>query len=132
MMGFCLATLMAPGCKRQEIFPVEGRIEFTDGKPAGELQGGFVVFDSLERKASARGVVNADGSFRLSTEGDDDGAYLGKHRVQIGIPKSIPEGGLKRNVTMDPKFTRFETSGLEVAVEPKHNNVTLTIERRAR
>lgn len=130
--AICLSTIAASGCKRQEIFPVEGKIVFSDGQPASELQGGFVVFDSMDRKAGARGVVDADGNFAISTEGDDDGAYLGKHRVQIGIPKSIPEGGPKRNVTMDPKYTRFNTSGLEVTVEPKHNDVTLTIERRSK
>jgi hypothetical protein len=118
------------GCQKREIYPVEGKIVFDDGQPASELQGGLVVLKAAETDASARGVVLADGSFRLSTRGNDDGAYLGKHQVQIGFPRSPPEIGKQRVFLMDRRFTRFDTSDLEVVVEPKRNEITLTLQRQ--
>jgi hypothetical protein len=128
--GFFSLTVSIAGCGEREIYPVEGKVLFSDGQAAGELQGAFVVFDAANRKASARGVIGPDGGFRLSTNGNDDGAYVGKHRVQIGIPRSVPEGGATRVVTMDHRFTRFDTSGLTANVQPKRNVITFTVERR--
>lgn len=129
LASLCLLIALAVGCQRREIYPVEGKIVFTDGQAAGELQGGMIVFDAVEKTASARGVILADGRFRLSTNGNDDGAYLGKHRVQIGTPRSLPETGRPRVFTLDRRFTRFDTSGLVVTVEPKNNDITLKVER---
>jgi hypothetical protein len=126
----CLLVALVAGCQKREIYPVEGKVVFDDGQPASELQGGLVVLSAAERDASARGVILADGSFRLSTNGNDDGAYLGKHQVQIGIPRSLPEIGNQRVFSMDRRFTRFDTSGLEVVVGPKQNEITLTLQRR--
>src|SRR5262245_50245010 len=50
------------------LYPVEGRVVWKDGKPATELMNGRVVFDLPEKKTSALGIIQEDGSFILTTD----------------------------------------------------------------
>jgi len=122
------------GCKESRpaaTYPVSGRVVFSDGAPLST--GGVVICESVpaekQRTFCARAVIQADGTFRLSTFSDGDGAVAGKHRVLIKAQR----GGDRDHIgppVIDPRFEAFETSGLELIVEPPGNNqVKLVVER---
>lgn len=107
--------------------PVQGVITYSDGAPAKDLAGGTIEFDSLEESLSARGAIEADGSFQLTTLHENDGVPVGKYRVLIAMPG--PTGDEKVRVILDPKYSSFETSGLTVEIEPGVNEPQLQIDR---
>jgi hypothetical protein len=127
MGGFALILLLVLGCGSNSIYPVRGQIVDADGKPVSGLAGGAVEFDGGESKTSANGSIADDGTFKLSTSRANDGAHLGKHRVSITRPYKGPENPVPP--VINTRYERFDTSGLEVVVEPKDNEVKLTVER---
>jgi hypothetical protein len=138
---FCwtaLALLLAgaAGCGGPKIYPVKGTVVYADGQLATDLAGYKVEFESIDGKidghgASAEGEIQRDGTFQMTTLRPDDGALLGGHRVLISPP--IPEGDTRaKPYVIDPRYLSYENSGLKVNVEPKVNEITLTIERRKR
>src|SRR5436190_8873345 len=77
-----LLALAVAGCS-SATYPVEGKVLTRDGQVVKELEGGTVVFETEDGKVSAQGAIGADGSFRMSTYQQNDGARPGKHRVLI-------------------------------------------------
>jgi hypothetical protein len=111
--------------------PVTGRVVFADGKP---LTAGVVEFESLEegsKRLNARGAIQPDGSFRLSTTGRD-GAVEGLHRA-IVVPRLSGHPGSDDGPLPKPPFhTRFqsyEKSGLRYTVTPAMKPVTITVRK---
>ncbi|MBA3481748.1 MAG: hypothetical protein H0T51_08030 [Pirellulales bacterium] len=115
-------------------YPVEGRVTFADGQP---LPGGTVEFQPVAQRdeseaekgsppdvASSRGVIQEDGTYKISTFKPEDGATEGKHRVLV-IP-GLPPGPINPMSPAKPvihhRFQRFETSGLEFTVKPDGPN----------
>ncbi|MCS7305241.1 MAG: hypothetical protein NZ602_09075 [Thermoguttaceae bacterium] len=135
-MGLGLLTGVGfAGCGGPTLCQVQGKIVYSDGAPANDLEGYTITFDSVDQAAtsekpgvSASGVVQADGSFRVGTYQPGDGAVPGRHRVAITPPVSLADGA-----TPPPriplKYASFQTSGLEVELKPGLNPVTLTVER---
>src|SRR5262245_12689786 len=96
-----LALLVAlPGCNRSpvDIAPVYGKVTI-DNKP---LFQGKVMFapvakgNSVNPGKPAWGNIQPDGSFRLTTYKNNDGAIVGEHMVTImnsdeKLPKGVPE-----------------------------------------
>jgi hypothetical protein len=119
------------GCGGGNTYPVEGKIVFSDGRPATQLAGGSVQFEAVGKPMSAQGAIQPDASFRLGTEQPGDGAVEGKHRVVI-IPPLAADMDNPGPPIIDPRFHSFETSGLDVTVKPEKNDVTLTVERPKR
>lgn len=87
------------GKARKPTHPVEGRVYWKDRKtPATNA---LVVFrpvkgDSSDEWAAGfpRGRVGPDGFFKLTTDGERDGAPAGEYVVLIQWPRSaVPEGG---------------------------------------
>lgn len=115
------------GCGNRTIYPVRGQLVDTDGNPVKELVNGSVEFDGAGSKTSANSSIAEDGTFKLTTASPGDGAHLGKHRVAITRPYKGPENPVPP--VIDTKYEKFETSGLEVTVEPKDNDVKLTVQR---
>jgi hypothetical protein len=80
LAGGCGGRPAAPGLTTA---PVTGRVVFASGQP---MTGGEVEFQSVEEPRTARGVIQADGSFTLRTFAGNDtvaGAVPGPHRVTI-------------------------------------------------
>jgi hypothetical protein len=89
---------------------VRGKVTYPDGKPVTE---GMVVFESKgqEKAVTARGEIQSDGSYTLSTYKPGDGAPLGKYRVLVS-PKFDPN-----SVDRPTKAQPFDPkSGLEFEV----------------
>ncbi len=114
------------GCGQKLIYPVHGRIVDPQGNPVTGLKGGAVEFEALEGKSSANGSIEADGSFTLTTKTPADGAHVGKNRVLIQRPFISPERPVPP--VIEPKYEKFETSGLVIQVEPKNNEVELKVD----
>jgi len=106
------------GCSsKHPTYPVSGRVTYPNGTP---LPGGTIDFDAVDLKgnlANATGIIEKDGSFRVYTFQENDGAVVGKHRVAILPPPTSEErGGRRISNAVDSRFTEFESSGLTVTV----------------
>ena len=130
LTAFVLGNLA--GCGGPKLYPVAGQLVWEDGSAARQLAGGLVVFESQEAKMSARGEIQADGTFRLSTVQPGDGALEGQHRVLIEVPR-LREADLgdrrEPPPLLDPRLGSFETSGLVVRVERTNNQLTLPLKK---
>ena len=129
--------LAAVGCGGSGMYPVEGKIMFTDGKPATELAGGTVMFESQAEKnrVSALGEIDKQGTFRLTTSQKNDGAPAGKYKVLVAPPEQEQKDDqpkIKRQLLIDPSYQKLETTDLEVVIETKRNEVVLKVKRAKR
>jgi hypothetical protein len=127
-----LVVLVLSGCSTG-IYPVEGKVVWKDGTPATELKGAHVVFNHPEKSIGARGYVQEDGSFRLTTNRPNDGALAGEYRVLIVEIARKTLGGPDASAiapgAMDSRFSDPSTTDLRATVKPGTNRVTLTVER---
>jgi len=107
--------------------PVRGKVTLPDGKPAANSQ---VVFEGPigGKVISARGDVQADGSFELSTVQPGDGAPVGKYRVQVNPPPVVDAEAAHR-APFNPKFSDFGTSGLEFEVKASGNDFAIQLSK---
>ena len=126
LAGSILLVFLAAGCGTRLVYPVSGQIVDKEGKPVTGIKGGAVEFESLDHQASANGAIDEDGKFRLTTLTPGDGAHLGKNRVLITRPYFGPEQPAPH--VIHPKYQKYQTSGLVVEVEPKNNQITLTVD----
>jgi len=118
------AAIAGCGSGRLPTAPVEGKVLY-EGEP---LTFGGVIFQP-EKGPLARGYIQPDGTFRLFTYADGDGAVLGRHFVQITCfetqnPEASrlggrTEPGLGRSL-IPKRYNRFQTSGLRAEVKA-HN-----------
>ncbi|MCI0462832.1 MAG: hypothetical protein L0Z62_38285 [Gemmataceae bacterium] len=122
------------GCGTR-LHPVEGQLVWADGKPATELEGGMVFFESSEHRSISRSLIQADGRFQLTTlRPGGDGVPPGLHRIYVVEPRT---GGGESGQPLSPakmheRFARPDTSGLEMTVPPPSNPVVLKVERAPR
>ena len=110
---------------------------YSDGSP---FPGGVIEFESKSEEArsaeglplNARGVIQPDGSFRLTTFEENDGAVPGSHRVLVRPIREEyepEEGELPPPAILDRRFERYETSEVESTVREEKNTLTITVER---
>ena len=129
-----LATLtlaVLTGCGSNK-YHVEGKVVWSDGSPAKELAGGYVVFESTEAPRAVRGEIKEDGSFRLYTDRPEDGAAAGPYRVLVIQPEPDDSIRPRPALAMAMRFAAFETSGLTYTVEPGKNEPVFKVERARR
>jgi hypothetical protein len=122
-------TVVLPGlsgCGGPRLYPVHGKVTWENGAEARELVGGMVICESVDGQVGARGDIEQDGSFQLSTYKPADGVLPGKYRVAVVeySPKEPPPPPI-----IDRAFSRVEGSGLEINVERTKNEVTLKVRR---
>lgn len=130
-----LLTVFLTGCGGG-LCPVEGQVVWKDGTPARELAGSQVIFDLPEKQTSARGTVQADGSFRLTTNKPDDGALAGEYKVLLIEVGRKPLGGPDSTELapglIDARYAGPSTTDLRATVASGGGKVTLTVERALR
>lgn len=131
--AWLLLAVVAVGCNRGgqiPTYPVSGKVVFPDGHP---LEGGSIIFESQEHGLSARSVINPDGTFKLGTYRQGDGAVAGEHRVAVVPPVNmeIDRDQSRPPPIIHPKYSDIEVSGLDCTVEPKKrgNRFTFTVDR---
>lgn len=130
-----LLLIACAGCGRSDrrpTAPVEGKVLYR-GQP---LKFGAVTFQP-EAGPPAVGQIQPDGTFRLSTYGQNDGAIIGKHRVSVTCmdnqaPDAPPPDPNKEPPLGKPlipaKYLSPQTSG--IAVEVKSRNEPFILELR--
>lgn len=126
--------LTAAGCResRPQTWPVRGRVIFRDGEP---VRFGIVEFDSLDHQSTARGLINENGEFVLSTFGTEDGAVAGPSRaivVQLMVFDAAAQHVRDHGALVSPETFSYETSGLSFDVLPNQDNrFTIVVKRRS-
>ena len=106
-------------------FPPGETYEFTkDGKP---VTAGLVIFEPVSQKISARGEIQADGSFQLGTHRDNDGALEGEYKVLVA-PPPLPEEGKRRRSPVHPKYQSLESTPLKFTVTRHRDKNKFNIE----
>ena len=124
----------ATGCSGNPAptYPVRGTVRL-DGKP---LARGTVLFEPAApgpdgKVHSARATIGPDGSYRLSTFGEHDGAVAGRHRAVVLASSVNPEntGGTPEPV-LPVKYASTRTSGLEYEVKPETDTIDIELTTR--
>jgi hypothetical protein len=115
------------------LYPVEGQVQWKDGAPAKEIAGSLVFFELAEKQTSAQGIIQPDGTFRLTTLNPNDGAAAGEHTVLLIEVGRKPQGGPDATnlapSKIDSRYATPSTSDLRATVKRGGNKVTLTLER---
>ena len=129
-LGIGVFVLCMTGCGdgRPPTYPVEGRIRFENGQP---VPFGNVEFRSPEMQLSARGKLDSQGRFTLSTFTNGDGAVAGEHQivvVQSVSPLALPAGGEHarehghKSQLVASRYSDYRSSGLKATIEAKSSN----------
>lgn len=107
---------------------VRGTVTLEDGTP---LTKGMVVIERREGGVpiTARGEIQSDGRFELSTDKIGDGVPPGKYRVLINSMDLSDVPDEKKNLPFDTKYLKFETSGLEYEVKAGSNDYAIKLNR---
>ena len=82
------AAISGCGPSRPDLVPVSGAVTF-QGQP---VVGAQVTFMAPNAARAAFGVTDAEGKFRLSTFGTEDGAVVGNHTVTVAKPTETSGG----------------------------------------
>lgn len=119
-----MVLLAVTGCSDTTVptVPVRGQVTLQDGTV---IQTGTVEFNAIEGDWTARGTIQPDGTFYLSTFTDGDGAVPGVHDavvVQLIATEDLPLHKHDHGPTIDPKFAHYDRSGLHYTVEPGQEN----------
>lgn len=122
-LALALLVMLAAGCaEKSPVAPVSGKVLY-NGAP---LPYGNVTFQPAAGQP-AGGAIEADGSFRLSTFREYDGAMVGAHKVRISCYTSQSPGQKERKageaslgkLLIPINYTYADQSGLTVTVPPE-------------
>jgi hypothetical protein len=122
-----VALLLSAGCggNRPSTATVRGTVEL-DGRLLNGFDHGGVVFTPKGGRM-AKGVIETDGSFQLSSFGRGDGAIIGTAHVTVSATVDDPEAktvdrGVGVRWIIPAKFSG-DDSGLQCEVLPGQENV---------
>ncbi len=119
-------------------YPVRGKVTYKeDGSPVTEGTIWF-IYESGPAKESGgfsnyepRGQIQSDGSYQLSTAGENDGAPIGTYKVYIQQPtiegaEGQPEQ--EKNIVKEP-YRKRETTPLTAEVKSGSNTIDIQVEK---
>jgi hypothetical protein len=134
LVAAAVALTCLTGCGESglpNMVPIRGTVTY-QGRP---LQEGTVLYvPKASDGRQARGDIQPDGSFRLTTLRKYDGAQHGDYAIVVialephpGEPPSREEveaaGGIKRGSIIPAKYTKPDTSGLSDTVDGDHSGM---------
>ena len=137
--GFVLLSLaLVPGCGSQgtgdtrvKVYPVEGKL-LVLGRPAGDAALAFHAVDKGRAGGHCPvGTTRADGTYRLMTYSQGDGAPEGEYVVTLywpHDPQLVNECACSELTTHDRLFGRYAdpaTSQLRATIRPERNEIVL-------
>jgi hypothetical protein len=113
------------------MYPVRGTVTLEDGTV---LTKGLVIFERMDggRPVTARGDIQADGRYELSTERPGDGAPPGLYKVAINPLDTSDVPDEQKILAFDIKYLNLRTSGLEFEVKPEANEYPIKLARSTR
>ena len=116
-----VALLFAVGCDDRPVrVPVSGKV-LIDGEP---LAYGAVIFVPEGGRQSS-GILDANGSFKLTCFEKDDGALIGMHRVQVLAGDTINNTTTKWYAPK--KYADRRTSGLVQEIKGPTDSVVIDL-----
>lgn len=116
-----IALIALVGCDgRPKRVPISGKV-LIDGEP---LKFGAVMFVSDTGRLSS-GPLDAGGHFTLTCYTPDDGALLGKHRIQVLATQQINERTAR--VHAPKKYAALETSGLAEDIQAPTDSLVINL-----
>ncbi|MFK7817167.1 MAG: hypothetical protein AB8G99_00490 [Planctomycetaceae bacterium] len=131
LASVCLALIvfLPKGCSdRIPVYPVSGRVVFSDGSP---VKTGTIEFESQEHLTSSTGRIDDNGNFVLGTYEPADGAPAGLHKA-IVMQMVISDGTIKHErdhgLPVNYKYRHPETSGLSFEIDAGENNLKVVVE----
>jgi predicted phosphodiesterase len=112
---------------RRPTHPVRGQVYF-EGLP---VPGAYVVLQSvLSPSVRADGLVEADGSLRLSTYTAYDGVPAGEYNVSVAWRKPFRDGAGKPGPNLlPPRYAEADKSGIRVRIQEGVNDLVLELKR---
>ena len=127
-----ISALLLVGCSGgpEPTYPVHGVVTLDD-QP---LDGGTILFELAEppdrgERYTARGTIDSEGRYQLSTFGENDGAVAGRHRVvvfaKIAVMRDTPYGSQKS--VIPTKYQAPETTDLLYDVERGDNQIDIPL-----
>lgn len=113
--------LLAGGCSRgPKRVPVSGKV-LIDGEP---LRFGSIVFVPEEGRQSS-GTLDSEGRFKLTCLTPNDGAIIGKHRIQVLAGETINETTFRVHAPM--KYAVLSTSGLSEDIQAPIDSLVINL-----
>ncbi len=116
--------LIGSGCSKKKLKTnsVIGKV-FVDGKPAKGAQVTFMPVSNKDSKASApTGVVAEDGTFKLSTYSEGDGAPAGEYTVLVSWSEVDPKTKSERPL-VPGRYHNPKESDLHVTINAGDNQL---------
>jgi hypothetical protein len=122
----CLAIGLS-GCG-PKFHPVRGTVTLEDGSP---LTKGLVIFERVDGgpPLTARGNVQSDGRYELSTESPGDGVPPGHYKVSINPLDTSDAPDEQKVLPFDAKYLNLKTSGLEFEVKAGGNDCPIKLSK---
>jgi hypothetical protein len=116
--GIGLVLLSSLGCNRTPaIAKVKGVVQFDNGSPV--KTGTIETICSQHPEFQARGRIERDGSFELTTLFEGDGAVVGEHQcvvVQFVMSEDIKDHKGSTQGIVDRMYADYASSGLTLSV----------------
>jgi hypothetical protein len=119
-----------PTGNRKPLHPVRGKVYF-EGTPTPNAVVTFFLLTGDEKRPvrTADGVVEADGSFTLSTYAAEDGAPAGEYAVTVVWGRGADEESKPGPNLLPERYGKPGTSGLQARVKEGVNEVTLELKK---
>jgi hypothetical protein len=126
LVAFLVVAVSGCGSGR---YRVAGTVTYEDGSPLteGTVAGEATIDGKL---VAVQGNVHRDGSFTWGTEKPCDGAYPGTYRV-IVLPRALGDSEISQGMEpdVDPKFTNYQTSGINFEVKAGRNKLDIKVSK---
>ena len=106
--------------------PVRGTVTLEDGTPVTR---GLVIFERVDGgpPVTARGDIQPDGRYELSTETPGDGVPAGRYRVSINPLDTSDVPDEMKVLPFDVKYLNQKTSGLDFEVKSGANEFPIRL-----
>lgn len=120
--SFAVAAIVgACGCSdRPATVPVSGKVQIDD-QP---LKFGSIVFVPENGRQSS-GTLDSEGKFSLTCYETNDGAMLGKHRIQVFASETINNTTVR--VHAPKKYGDLQQSGLSEQIDSPRDDIAINL-----
>ena len=120
LTGFIAALFVGCSGSGEGTQPVGGTVTYVDGAP---VAGGTILFIDADRNSSSVGYIQQDGTYRLGTFEETDGAPQGKYRVTI-----LGDSEYGQSSPIASQYGDREKSPLEAEVTRGKNTIDFQVE----
>jgi hypothetical protein len=125
-LGLLVIAFLVSGCDGNSnalpVFPVSGQVSY-EGKPAAGAKVFLYPVEPAQNSVIPHGIVEDDGTFRISSYGRDDGAPAGRYNATVVWTK--PASGDEDGPTLIPlRYGDPKTANLPVEIKGQPNELS--------